>query len=133
MHKKTTSLARQKKAPFFKSLKQDIVKNYDLYLMAVPGVLFYLFFKYWPMYGLQIAFRNFNPALGITGSRWVGLKYFEKFVTGFNFSTLMTNTSILTTVFTQEQTKLPTMTAPRFSKTNTLRLHSTTRPQRSLK
>ena len=95
MRKNKTLLAGHKKTPLLQALKQDMIKNYDLYLMAIPGVLFYLFFKYWPMYGLQIAFRNFNPALGITGSKWVGLKYFDKFVNGFNFSTLMTNTFMI--------------------------------------
>lgn len=85
----------QKKTPLLKGLRQDMVKNYDLYLMAIPGVIFYLLFKYWPMYGLQIAFRNFNPALGITDSPWEGLRFFEKFITGFNFSSLMTNTFLI--------------------------------------
>lgn len=95
MRKKNPALHAHQEASFFASLKHDIIKNYDLYLMAIPGVLYYLIFKYQPMYGLQIAFRSFNPALGITGSKWVGLKYFEKFITGFNFTTLMTNTFMI--------------------------------------
>ena len=95
MRKRNTTLIAQKKTPFFKDLRQDLVKNYDLYLMVIPGILFYLFFKYWPMYGLQIAFRDNNPAFGITGSRWVGMKHFIKFVNGFNFTTLMTNTFMI--------------------------------------
>lgn len=85
----------KKKEPWIKGLKTDMVRNYDLYLMVIPGVLYYILFHYWPMYGLQIAFRNFNPALGITGSPWVGLKYFEKFVTGYNFWTLLSNTFLI--------------------------------------
>jgi putative aldouronate transport system permease protein len=78
-----------------RSLKDDMVHNYDLYLMVIPGVIYYLLFKYWPMYGVQIAFRNYSPGLGIAGSPWVGLKYFEKFVTSFQFGRLMTNTFII--------------------------------------
>lgn len=77
------------------SLIADMRRNYDLYLMIIPGVLYYILFKYWPMYGLQIAFRNYKPGMGITQSPWVGLKYFEKFVTSFNFASLMTNTFLL--------------------------------------
>lgn len=86
---------RESRGPKRVGLLGDIKKNYDLYLMVIPGVLFYILFKYWPMYGLQIAFRNYKPGLGITGSPWVGLKYFEKFVTSFNFSSLMTNTFLI--------------------------------------
>ena len=68
----------QKKNVWFRRLGADMHRNYDLYLMAIPGILFYVLFKYWPMYGVQIAFRNFNSALGITGSPWVGLKWFDK-------------------------------------------------------
>ena len=52
---------------------------------AGPPVLYIIVFKYWPMYGIQIAFRNFNPIDGITGSPWVGLAHFERFVTSYSF------------------------------------------------
>lgn len=80
---------------WFRDLREDMTRNYDLYLMVIPGVLFYLIFKYWPMYGVQIAFRNYNAALGITGSPWVGLKWFEKFIHSFQFGSLMSNTFII--------------------------------------
>lgn len=80
---------------WFRGLREDMTRNYDLYLMVIPGVLFYLIFKYWPMYGVQIAFRNYNAALGITGSPWVGLKWFEKFIHSFQFGSLMSNTFII--------------------------------------
>ena len=47
-------------------------RNWDLYLLIFPTVLFFLLFKYWPMYGIQIAFRDFVPVDGIWGSPWVG-------------------------------------------------------------
>ncbi len=70
-------------------------RNYDLYLMIIPGLLFYILFKYWPMYGVQIAFRNYSPAYGITGSPWVGLKWFKKFLNVYQFKSLMTNTFLI--------------------------------------
>ena len=93
--RKSSALPEKKQGNWFKGLGMDMRKNYDLYWMAIPGVLFYLLFKYWPMYGLQIAFRNYSPALGITGSPWVGLKYFERFINSFQFGSLMTNTFLI--------------------------------------
>jgi putative aldouronate transport system permease protein len=55
-------------------------------------VLYVALFKYWPMYGAQIAFRNYNPADGFAGSPWVGLDHFERFVESFQFERLMVNT-----------------------------------------
>ena len=75
----TQNKSLQARKPRRHGLRHDIRTNYDLYLLAIPGVLYYALFKYWPMYGLQIAFRKYNPALGITGSPWVGLKKNKKF------------------------------------------------------
>jgi putative aldouronate transport system permease protein len=55
-------------------------------------VLYVVLFKYWPMYGAQIAFRNYNPALGFSGSPWVGLDHFTRFIGSFQFERLMVNT-----------------------------------------
>lgn len=77
------------------SLLKDMKRNYDLYLMVIPGVVFYLLFKYWPMWGIQIAFRNYSPVNGILASPWVGFKYFEMFFNSHQFSALMTNTFVL--------------------------------------
>ena len=85
----------QKRSGWFRRLGADMHRNYDLYLMAIPGIVFYVLFKYWPMYGVQIAFRNYNAALGITGSPWVGLKWFEKFIHSFQFGSLMSNTFLI--------------------------------------
>lgn len=58
-------------------------------------MLYILVFKYWPMYGAQIAFRNYNPSDGFAGSPWVGLEHFERFVTSFQFERLLVNTLTL--------------------------------------
>jgi putative aldouronate transport system permease protein len=49
-------------------------------------------FKYWPMYGVQIAFRSYNPADGFLGSPWVGLANFQRFVSSFQFERVLENT-----------------------------------------
>lgn len=73
-----------------------------LYLMLLPGVAYFAIFKYLPMYGLTIAFQDFLPFLGYSGSEWVGLKHFEELFTGPDFGRLMFNTlflALLTAVF----------------------------------
>ena len=70
-------------------------RAWQLYLMLALPLLWLLVFQYWPMYGVQIAFRNFNVVDGITGSPWVGLDNFQRFVSSFNFGQIMANTLIL--------------------------------------
>lgn len=62
---------------FRKSLWQRIKENWQIYVMLLPGVVFLLLVRYAPMYGLQVAFRDFNPFDGIWQSEFVGLKYFS--------------------------------------------------------
>lgn len=71
---------------------RNIVKNWELYLFLLPTVIYIIVFKYLPMYGVTIAFKNFNPALGIQGSPWVGLRHFERFFNSFRFWDLLKNT-----------------------------------------
>ncbi|HZG75851.1 MAG TPA: ABC transporter permease subunit [Paenibacillus sp.] len=54
-------------------------KHKTLYLMMLPGILFYLIFKYWPMYGVVIAFQDYSIGRGILGSKFVGFKHFVEF------------------------------------------------------
>lgn len=70
-------------------------KNKLLYLMIFPGVLYFIVFKYLPMGGLAIAFQDYQPFLGISGSQWVGLKHFERLFTEPTFWMLLSNTLIL--------------------------------------
>jgi putative aldouronate transport system permease protein len=51
-----------------------------LFLLLVPGMLYFFIFKYGPMYGVILAFKEFNPAEGILGSPWAGFKYFRRFL-----------------------------------------------------
>lgn len=66
-----------------------------LYLMIIPGALFFIIFRYAPMGGLVIAFQNYQPFLGIAGSDWVGLRHFERLFMEDTFFLLLSNTLIL--------------------------------------
>ena len=67
-------------------------RNIALYVFLLPAVIYLILFNYAPMYGIQIAFRNFTFADGITGSKWVGLKWFNYFFKAKNFGMILGNT-----------------------------------------
>lgn len=69
-----------------------IRKNWGLYLLLLPAVVLLLCFTYKPMYGVIIAFKDYTPSLGITGSPWAGFKYFEKFFDSYQFEITLKNT-----------------------------------------
>lgn len=75
-----------------KSLLQYIIQNYMLYLFLAPAVILTIIFKYIPMYGSIIAFKDFSPMKGIWGSDWVGFEHFTKFLTSPNFGDIFMNT-----------------------------------------
>ena len=79
--------AGQKKG-FIHNLKMDKW----LYILMIPGLLHYIVFKYAPMWGLVIAFQDYNPFLGLFKSPWVGLKHFQMFFSNSMFGTLFANT-----------------------------------------
>lgn len=77
--------------PFVKKL----LKGWQLYaLMALPFI-YLIIFKYVPMYGAQIAFKDFSVVKGIWGSDWVGMKHFSRFVHSYDFWRIMKNTLVL--------------------------------------
>jgi putative aldouronate transport system permease protein len=78
-------------SPRARWLKRAIVR-YDLYLMLLLPLAWYAIFQYGPMYGVQIAFKDFNPAKGILHSQWVGLDNFERFFSSYYFGSLLWNT-----------------------------------------
>ncbi len=78
----------QKKQRIYKKIQRDKW----LYLLLLPGISLTLVFKYFPMYGAIIAFKDYNPMLGILSSPWVGLKHFREFIFSPNFSMLLENT-----------------------------------------
>lgn len=74
------------------AIKKRIKRDKWLYLLMLPGIILTLVFKYFPMYGAIIAFKDYNPLLGILNSPWVGLEHFREFIFSPNFSTLLENT-----------------------------------------
>lgn len=73
-----------------------------LYFMIIPGALYFIIFRYAPMFGLVMAFQNYSPFKGIFGSRFVGLLHFKTFFTGTDFWMLLKNTlwlSFLSLIF----------------------------------
>jgi putative aldouronate transport system permease protein len=74
------------------ALRRRIWRNYELYLFLLPTLLYFLIFHYVPMYGVQIAFKEFVAVKGITGSPWVGFDQFERFFRSYQFGTLLRNT-----------------------------------------
>lgn len=70
-------------------------KNWFYYLLALPGVFFLLLFSYGPMYGILLAFKNFNYNLGIFKSPWAGLDHFKSFLTDSYFWTVVKNTVLI--------------------------------------
>lgn len=73
---------------FFRAIR----KHYVLYLLCIPGILFFILFRYLPMWGILVSFQNYNLWLGFWESDWVGFAHFTRFFTGPNFNTLMVNT-----------------------------------------
>jgi putative aldouronate transport system permease protein len=71
------------------------VRDRYLYGMLLPGVLFFIIFKYLPMWGVLIAFKNYQPFLGFSGSEWVGFKHFVRLFSDPDFMKLFRNTFIL--------------------------------------
>ena len=70
-------------------------RDYQLTLLILIPLIYILIFQYGPMYGVQIAFRDYRPRDGIIGSEWVGLKWFLKFLGDHEFLSILTNTIIL--------------------------------------
>lgn len=73
----------------------QVRRRYQLYIMVLLPVLYFIIFKYIPMYGAQIAFKRFYANLGIWGSPWVGLANFKKFFNSYMFARVLKNTLLL--------------------------------------
>ncbi len=90
---------QKKKTPFWEYFK----RNWALYCFLIPAVVIVFLFHYLPLFGLQIAFRDYTPAGGFMGSTWVGLKHFERFFNSPKFWPVILNTvktSVCTLLFT---------------------------------
>ncbi|GAB2603771.1 ABC transporter permease [Pseudactinotalea suaedae] len=88
-------LLRPEPPPNRRNLLGNLVRYRWLFLLLAPGVLYFALFRFWPMYGAQIAFRNYIPFLGIEGSEWVGWEHFQSFFSNPDFPRILGNTLIL--------------------------------------
>ena len=88
----STSSARASRG---RRLWNDIKQAKTYYLLMLPALIYVLIFCYQPMYGLQIAFKDYKGVFGISGSPWVGLTHFISFFKGYYFWRLMKNTLII--------------------------------------
>lgn len=77
------------------NLKKRIINRWQLYLLLLLPVTYLIIFQYIPMMGLQIAFKDFDPNLGIWGSPWTGLKYIRRFFSNYQFGRLIRNTLVV--------------------------------------
>lgn len=95
---KSQASLREPKRPLWPDLKRD---RY-LYVLALPGILFFVVFKYIPITNLVIGFQDYSPYLGISGSPWVGFEHFTRFFSNPDFWMLLRNTlgiSLMNLVF----------------------------------
>jgi len=83
--------AERSRKQFFMRIK----RNQALYLLMLPSVVILLLFTYLPMYGIVIAFKNFTPAEGILGSKWVGIQNFIRFFNSYQFGNTIRNTLVI--------------------------------------
>jgi putative aldouronate transport system permease protein len=84
-----------KKTSKWQTLWKQIVKHKYFYLLMLPGILYFIIFRYAPMWGLAIAFKDYSPFKGLTGSPWVGFKHFIDLFTYDYFYTLLRNTLVI--------------------------------------
>lgn len=78
-----------------RSLGQRIIDNWQMYALLLIPVVLTVIYKYIPMYGIQIAFRDFSPQKGFLGSTWVGLKWFERFFSAPTCGRMIKNTVLI--------------------------------------
>ena len=82
-------------AKYWKVLLAELVRDRYLYLLLLPGLAYFLVFKYLPMFGILISFEDYVPYSGVLGSQWVGLKWFSYFFSFPAWLTYLKNTLIL--------------------------------------
>ena len=75
--------------------KAAIKNNWQLYVLVLPALIYFFVFNYLPLYGVQIAFKDYKAVKGIAGSDWVGMKHFLKFFDAYYFKRLIANTLLL--------------------------------------
>lgn len=89
---RNVGLEKTKNLTGWKRFCINFKRNWRLHLMILLPLIYVILFEYWPMYGIQIAFRDYSPRAGITGSEWVGLYQFKRFFANFKWSQYVLNT-----------------------------------------
>lgn len=77
---------------YLRNLRKSMRKNWDLYVLISPVVLYFIIFHYIPMTGIQLAFKNLMPLQGVWGSPWIGFDHFTRFFNSYYFWDLIKNT-----------------------------------------
>lgn len=88
-------MKHKNKKTLWSRIKKELITNKYLYILLIPVLAYYIIFMYLPMFGLAMAFQDYSIAKGITGSPWVGFKYFKEFISGIYFSRTLTNTLVI--------------------------------------
>lgn len=91
MHRQTERVPRTRLAKMINHIKKDR----QLLIIFIPCIVFYVLFRYGPLYGLIIAFKDYSVYQGVLGSEWVGLEHFKKFFSSPDFWVLFKNTFLL--------------------------------------
>ena len=102
-----------------KSKWRAILRNYELYIFLLPALAYIAIFMYAPMYGVLMAFQDYNMAKGVMGSPWVGLEIFRRFFAGYNFWSTLWNTLSLSLYYLAATLPLPIVLALIFNNIKT--------------
>lgn len=87
-------LNTNRKSYWFK-LKKDLKKTWFLYIFLAPAIIYIIIFNYAPLYGIQMAFKNYKALDGVWGSEWIGFQHFITFFESYHFKMLISNTIII--------------------------------------
>lgn len=99
--------------------------NWDYLIFIVPVILYFLIFCYGPMYGVQLAFKRFNPTLGITASPWIGFDNFQRLIDSYQFGRILINTLVINLMKTFISFPIPIIIALMFNEIRRERLKKT--------
>ena len=80
---------------YWRRLGADLIRDRWLYLLLLPGLVYFVIFKYLPMWGIAISFENYVAFSGVSGSEWVGMKWFEYFFKFPSWTRYLVNTLVL--------------------------------------
>ena len=94
-YKKRSAPTRSAPTHRKQSLGMIMKNNWQLYVLILPAVIYFFVFNYLPLYGIQIAFKDYRAVDGIAGSPWVGLEHFKTFFNAYYFKRLLSNTLLL--------------------------------------